>query len=90
MNIFKFGLGQMVQDIVTKYKGVIMARTEYMTGCNRYGILRRNLKETEGIPEWEWLDENRLTVIENAKVVELKKDEDKEMDLGGGMNAPTR
>jgi hypothetical protein len=59
-NIFKFDVGVKVTDSITGFTGVIMARTEYLTGCNRYGILREEISATEPIPDWEWLDETRL------------------------------
>lgn len=36
-----------------------MGRTEYLTGCNHYGLVPRALKD--GIPmDYQWIDESRL------------------------------
>jgi len=69
---FRFSLGVKVRDVVTGFCGVTMARTQYATGCNHYGI--QSMKTRDGkIPELEWLDENRLCLVSDA----LKKNDDK-------------
>lgn len=60
---FKFELGQEVKDRVTGFKGIIMARTQYLTGCNRYGMQDRKLTK-EGKPaDWQNFDEDQIDLV---------------------------
>lgn len=60
--MFKFELGQKVKDIVTDFTGVVVARTEYLNKCVRYGIQPTELKE--GVPaDWVYLDEGQLEAV---------------------------
>lgn len=68
--IFKFGLGVKAKDTITGYEGVIMGRTEYLTGCCQYGLLKQQLTNEGKIPAWVWFDESRLEAIP-AKPVEV-------------------
>ena len=59
--MYTFELGQVVKDLVTGYKGYIRARSEYLTGCSRYGVQTKELKD--GKPqEWIWFDEDELVL----------------------------
>ncbi|MBA7551454.1 hypothetical protein ES705_43994 [subsurface metagenome] len=83
---FKFALGQRVIEKITGFEGVIMARTEYASGCIQYGILTNQLNKDGKIPDWEWLDESRLALVDSwagKQIEDLKK------DIGGPQqNAP--
>ena len=59
--MFKFKLGAKVKDTLTGFEGVVMARTEYYTGCNTYGIQSPKLIKGNAPAEWIWIDEVRLT-----------------------------
>jgi hypothetical protein len=66
----KYELGEELKDIVTGFVGVVMGRTEYLTGCNHYGLVPRTLKD--GIPmDYQWIDETRLRPTGN-KLEEYK------------------
>lgn len=67
----KFALGQIVKEKITGFTGVIMARTEHITGCTQYGILPRTTDKDGQIPSWTWLDEDRLEAT--GKIVEIQK-----------------
>ncbi len=68
--MFKFELGQKVKERITGFKGVIVARSQYMTGCNRYGIQSQKLK-SDGKPlEWEYFDEDLLEI--DGKNINIK------------------
>ena len=59
MKNFKFELGLEVKEVITGYEGVIMGRSQFLTGCNQYGILAKKLES--GKPAgWVWFDESRL------------------------------
>jgi len=57
---FKFELHQIVKDKVTGFRGVILARSQYATGCRQYGVAPQKMTKEEKPPEWEWFDETRL------------------------------
>ena len=58
--MFKIELGTIVKDKVTGFIGVVMARTEYATGCKQYGTSKQTLNKDGGIDDWLWFDEVRL------------------------------
>lgn len=62
----KFKLGIEAQDKITGFKGTIVAKTEHITGCDRYclqpkcvGAKDKNIE----IPVPEWFDEGVLEKI---------------------------
>ena len=62
-SLFKFRLGVKAKDIITGYKGVVGGRTEYLTGCKQYGLIKEGLTKDGKTPDWEWFDESRLEVV---------------------------
>lgn len=62
MKEFKHELGKEGEDIITKTKGIIVARAEHLTGCNTYGIAPQALKDGKRL-DTEWFDEGRIKVI---------------------------
>lgn len=59
---FKHELGKEVKDTVTGFKGIVTSRTEYLTGCARYGVQPKVNKEGV-VPDARFFDENQLEVI---------------------------
>lgn len=57
---FEFLLGESVKEVVTGFSGVILGRTQYITGCTQYAVCNRGLDKEGKIPVWEWIDEKRL------------------------------
>ena len=73
--IFKFKNGSRARDIITGLTGIIVGRTDYLTGCVHYGLAPEEIKNDGGIPEWVWLDESRIVLVEeNAIKLKLKKE----------------
>lgn len=64
----KFQLNQEVKDIVTGFKGIIMAFTEYNTGCIQYGVCPQKLEKDGKVPNWEWFDGSRLQQVTNKRL----------------------
>ena len=54
---FQFDLGQRVEDRVTKYKGRVTARAEYLFQPNHYLV---EATDTTGRPIEFWVAEDRL------------------------------
>jgi hypothetical protein len=69
-NVFKYSLGQVVRDKLTKFQGIVMARTEYHTGCITYGVMPKELTKDGKPKDWEWLDETRLESTSKSKKLE--------------------
>ena len=53
-------LGDHVVDSVSQFKGIAMARTEYLYGCVRVMVSPTGLDEKGKPFEEEWFDEGRL------------------------------
>lgn len=84
----KIGLGSTVKDRITGLTGIVMARTEYLTGCAHVAILATKLSKEGKLPEWEWIDETRCILDKTKKIIKLSKPV--VVDGGGGRmpNAP--
>ena len=75
---FKFKNGARVGDTITGYAGVIGGRSDYLTGCKQYGLIKEGLTKEGKAHDWVWFDESRLELVSIASV---KIDE--ESDPGG-------
>lgn len=60
---FRFNLGDRVQEMITKSKGVITGRCQYLTGCNQYSVVPEGLDKDGKPGESRWWDEDRLTIV---------------------------
>jgi hypothetical protein len=80
MKEFKHELGIEAKDIVTGFSGIVISRTEHITGCNTYGITP---KAIDGKTlDTNWFDENRVEKIGNGVIIEQHND-------GAGENHPS-
>lgn len=68
---FIFNMGDRVKDVVSGYEGIVMARFEYWTGCNHYGVEGQAQVGTK-LP-YESFDEQRLEVVQ-SNAVRLARD----------------
>ena len=65
MGNFKFELGDKLKDLITGFEGIVIGRTEWITGCNIYGIKSQILKD--GLPtESQWLDDNKIVKVDDG------------------------
>ena len=64
---FKFNNGDEVKDRTTGFIGIIRARGDYLTGCNRYGVQSIKLKDNKPA-DWVWFDEAELILIQAKKI----------------------
>lgn len=78
-------LGDLVRDIITGYDGVVVAKTSWLTGCDRFGVQSRDLKDGKLI-EPEWFDDTRLLVIESHWAQEIERKAS--VDPGGPQSDP--
>jgi len=51
--MFKFQIGEILKDNITGFTGVVMARSEYYTGCSQYALLNRKLDDKGKTQDWE-------------------------------------
>lgn len=66
--MFKHELGKEAKDLVTGFKGIILCRMQWLTGCNRYGIQPKMGKDGK-TEEIKYFDENQIAIT--GKGVEL-------------------
>lgn len=74
-------LGTPVEDIITGFKGIAIARLEHLTGCTQYGVAPRANKEGK-FEETLYIDETRLK--ETGKKIQLIKKEASSEEPPGG------
>lgn len=73
--IFNHELGKIAKDKITGFAGVLTARCEFLTGCNRYCIQPTELKDGKPI-DGIYFDEAQIEIISNgisAKTVQGKE-----------------
>lgn len=68
--MFKFDLGYVLKDKITGFKGVVMGRSDYVTGCRQYALSPQKPKDDGSVPDWVWLDEGRLEYANKKRVME--------------------
>lgn len=62
----KIKLGSVVRDRITGLEGVVIARTEYHTGCIHIGI-QAPVDSSGRVPSLYWTDEVNLSMKPEAK-----------------------
>jgi hypothetical protein len=62
MNKFKHELGQKAKDKITGFTGILTARAEFLTGCNRYCIQPTELHDHKPIDSI-YFDEAQIEII---------------------------
>lgn len=63
---FNFDLGALVRDKITGFTGIIVTRSQWLYGCNVYGLQSKELKD--GLPlDRKFFDEPAIELIEAAK-----------------------
>jgi hypothetical protein len=60
--MFTHELGQIAKDKITGFKGILTARCEFLTGCNRYCIQPQELKDGKPIDSI-YFDEAQIEII---------------------------
>ena len=71
--MFKFGLGKEVKDIVTGFKGIIIARVEYLNGCMQYCIEPKKINKDGSMIKPPYIDEGQLKITGKGIYVKPKK-----------------
>ncbi len=76
-------LGDRVQDTVTKFKGIAMARAVWLHGCDRIAVQPQEIVEGRDIPDAIWFDEPVLRVMKKAAVANIPGKEKPKKKPGG-------
>ncbi len=66
-------LGDQVVDSVSGFKGIVVAITKYLNGCNRVHI-QPKVKKDGTLPEGQSFDEPQIKLIKPKKVKRTSKD----------------
>lgn len=84
---FKFELGEGVKDVISGFSGVVMGRSQFLTGCNQYSVSPTKLDKDGKRQDWEYFDENRLVATGKSVKLPTSKDESKPVrGFDGKMN----
>jgi len=60
-------MGAKVKDTLSGFTGVVIARSEHMTGCNQVFVLPESDKANE-MKDGNWIDIERIELIEDRAV----------------------
>ncbi|KZK99178.1 hypothetical protein [Pseudovibrio sp. Ad26] len=63
------GLGDKVKDTLSGFTGIVLARSEHITGCNQLFVLPSSEKDNK-LNDGQWFDVERIEKLED-KAVEI-------------------
>jgi len=61
-----FDFGAEVKDKITGFKGIVVARTEWLYGCVRIAVRSTTLKEGKPIAD-QWFDVDELELVKKPR-----------------------
>lgn len=82
-------LGDEVQDIISGFTGIAIAKANYMWGCTRFAIQPQEITENK-LLDSIWFDEPQLIVITKQKIKNPKLNQKITRDPGGPQPNPKR
>ena len=69
--MFKHPLGHMATDKITGFTGVITSRVEFLTGCNRYHVQPREIRDAK-VVEGMYFDEDQIRVSDEPVILRVE------------------
>ena len=63
-----FNLGDRVKDIISGYSGIVVARTMWLYGCDRYTVHPEKLDQDGKVPDGCSFDEPQLKLVKAGVV----------------------
>lgn len=60
-------LGDLVEDAVTRFRGRVVGRAQYLTGCNQAYVVPQ-ADSPHKYPDGMWLDEGRLCIVGHQRL----------------------
>lgn len=83
-------LGDEVKDKITGFSGIAVARTLWITGCDRITVRPRTLKKEGGVLDVETFDDGQLTIVKKHALVLSDVQAPKKEKRGGPGSNPTK
>ncbi len=72
----KIKLGVKAKDKITGFEGIVIAKTEWLTGCDQY-VLKARAKKGQLPLDGQWFDEGELEITgEGIHAKEVKSEDD--------------
>lgn len=69
---FEFNLGDKVKDQITGFAGIVTCRSQWLNGCNTYGLQTEKLKDGEVPQDRQHFDAPQLKLVKAAAVKSRK------------------
>lgn len=72
----KIKLGDKVRDVYTKFTGIVVARSQWLHGCDRFLVEPEKLDKDGKLQEAQWFDEPRVELVKSqpVKVAKVSRD----------------
>ena len=67
----KIELGDEVEELITGFKGIVMAKAQYLTGCDQIAIQPQGINDGK-FPASHWFDKSRIKIL-NKYVIDLSE-----------------
>jgi len=80
-------LGDEVEDIITRFRGIAYGVVTYMYGCRRVIVQPRTGKDGK-YPEMQWIDEPQVKIIKTQAISLTRKLVQTYDDNGGPVKIP--
>ena len=69
---FEFALGDELEDKVTGFAGIVVCRSQWLNGCNTYGLKSQELQDGQPM-EMQMFDEPQLELVEEGAMDSNRK-----------------
>lgn len=79
-----FELGDVVQDEITGFRGVVIAFAEHITGCDRVGVRPIDRENTGRRGEEEFFYPSQLTAVEDVDPISVEHEPQTDMEYEMG------
>ena len=79
-------MGDEVEDLISGFKGIVVARTEFFNGCIQFNVCPKWDGKTSNIEELS-IDERTLKIIKKGKVKRPQKADESDETTGGKTRA---
>lgn len=89
MSTESFELGDILRDRITGFKGVAVAKTEFMFACRRWCLQPDKLHDGKPIDD-RWFDEPQLEFVKKSEMSPILRDRESRADKPGGPGIPVR
>jgi len=76
-------LGSEVRCVITGFKGITIARCEYLNGCLQFCVKPRSGKKSNEMVEGHWIDSVQLDWVAEGVSEDFGYDQDRENRAGG-------